>query len=88
MTVPEFFAFTEAAMVRQRKAFEVATLAAWQTARLMRTNPKKRLPTLKALFGEFAENATKRQSVQQMRGVLQSLSQQYGIPMRPVGARG
>jgi len=82
LTMPELMAAFEAASVVRRRAYEVATLAAWQTARLMRTDPKRRLPTLKKLFGEFGEAVD--QSPDQLRGQLTALSQYYGIPMRAV----
>lgn len=88
MTLPELFAAFESAREVRRRVFEVATVTAWQTARLMRTDPKKRLPKLKALFKEFDDRPKAPQTLAQMAGVLKGLSMKYGIPLRRVAAHG
>jgi hypothetical protein len=86
MTLPELVAAFDAAATRRKRQFELATVSAWQTARLMRTDPKKRLPKLSTLFGEFGDKAPQTRS--QMAGVLRGLSQMTGIPLRQVAAHG
>ena len=80
--MPELVAMFDAQAVKRRRVYEAATVAAWQTARLMRTDPKKRLPSLTKLFAELAPTSHAKQSVKQMAAVLKTLSQQYGIPLR------
>ena len=88
MTLPEFAAAMDADVIRRRRSFQVATVSAWQTARLMRTDPKKRLPKLSKLFEEFSNREeSENQSPRQMRAVLQTLRAQ-GFPIRKVVAHG
>lgn len=82
--MPEFLAAMDGFNQRRRQAFEIATLTAWQTANLMRSDPKRRLPTLKKLFAQFAEKDDKPQTLTQMKKVLTMLSHKYGIPLRKV----
>lgn len=86
MTLPELFALFDAHAMKQRRRYEVATLTAWQTANLMRTDPKKRLPKLSKLFAQFGEKAP--QTRRELVGALTHLSQLTGIPLQRVSAHG
>ncbi len=87
MTLPELFAVFDANAMKRKRQFEAATLTAWQTARLMRTDPKKHLPKLSKLFDEFGDKS-KAQTLAQMAGILRGLSYKTGIPLRQVAAHG
>lgn len=68
----EFRAFKE----KSRDAIERDLSLAWQVNALMRA---KKLPTLRSLL---EDRHIKRQSAKQIAGILEVMSEQYGIPLK------
>lgn len=79
----------DAHAMKMRRRYEVATLTAWQTANLMRADPKKRLPKLAKLMEPFeSQDAKGAQTPMQMLSVLKQLSEKTGFPMSTAAAHG
>lgn len=89
LTLPELFALFDAHAMKMRRRYEVATLTAWQSANLMRADPKKRLPKLAKLLQQFeTQDSNGRQTPKQMLSVLHQLAEKTGFPMSTAAAHG
>lgn len=81
-TPRELHAVIKGAEQRFRDDAKIAIFAAWQTAALMRTSPKKRLPNLQGLLRKLDENPD--MSPEQLRAALLNWHKEIGGAVRVV----
>jgi len=76
----------EIAELRRRDQFERDTVLAWQVNRIhVQTHNDKRLPSLAYLLEpQTKPQPGQRPSLAHQKAMLQRISTQYGIPIRPV----